>query len=407
MADGSREAPRSLVFWDRREEVEGNGGQYKLTITQPSLAHLVRIEADGHQPAVSREFNNNEGNVTCDFALHKGKDLNVMVRLPDGKPAAGADVCLCPEERDRFTNMAVVVRNGRFANWETSGPHLEVGPDGRLQIQPQDDGFLLIVAHDRGFAQTTSEELAAKAEITLTAWARLEGEVRHGAKPVPGAKLDVFSAGSDGMRWAFLNFRDQTETDADGKFVFPKLKPGRCQVRRLPASQDQVARPSPNGQVVELEAGQTFHLALGGGRPVVGRIEWPGGKPPPGDLSNIGAERPSQVARARAATQGNPRSRARRRPGLVQEMAGIGGRESVADEAVGGMPVERVGRQQRFAAHRGGDARSIRVGSLRPNGRRDLALGFSRTASLCGRVFRAGDRRRGERRALGIWVACR
>ena len=63
---------------------------------------------------------------------------------------------------------------------------MKVGADGQLPIEPQDNGFLLIVVHDQGFAQTTSEELAAKPEITLQAWARLEGVVRHGTKPVPG-----------------------------------------------------------------------------------------------------------------------------------------------------------------------------------------------------------------------------
>lgn len=279
------------VFWDRHEVVEGKNGQYKLMITQPSLVHLVRIEADGHQPTVSREFNSNEGSVTCNFTLSKGKDLNVMIRLPDGKPAAGAEVCLCPENRGKFINMAMFVKNGHFPYRDMSRPNLKAGPDGRLSIEPQDNGFLLIVVHDQGFAQTTSEALATKPEIMLNAWARLEGVVRHGTKPVSGMKIVVDPAGPYDPRWGFLNFQDQTETDADGKFVFLKLKPGKWQVRALPPNQDQVLRASPNQKNVELAPGQTVHLALGGtGRPVIGQIQWPDGKPPEGDLSHIGAD---------------------------------------------------------------------------------------------------------------------
>ena len=275
------------IFWRRDDVVEGKNGQYKLMITEPSLAHLLRIEADGYQPAVSREFKNDEGSVTCDFALSKGKGPNVMVRLPDGKPAAGANVCLCPEIRGKFYNMATFIENGRFAALGSDAPSMKVGPDGRLPIQPQDNGFLLIVVHDKGIGRTTSKELAAKPEITLTAWARLEGVVRRGTKPVPNAKLDAYPAGPLDLRWAFLNFQNRAETDADGKFVFPKLTPGKWFVRLLPI--DHNGR-SPNEKSVQLAAGQTAHVTLGGvGRPVIGRVQWPGGKPPLGDLSHIRA----------------------------------------------------------------------------------------------------------------------
>ena len=42
------------------------------------------------------------------------------------------------------------------------------------------------------------------------------------------------------MRWAFLNFQEQTEADAEGKFVFPSSSPARgkfdyCQWTRVDA----------------------------------------------------------------------------------------------------------------------------------------------------------------------------
>ena len=142
------------VQWDRRETVERKNGQYEVEVTQPYLAHLVRVEADGHRPGISREFKDDEGHVTYDFSLRKAENLNVLVRLPDGKPAAGAEVCLCPEEPGKFINMAMFVKNGRFP-YRDNRPFLKVGTDGQLPIEPQDNGFLLIVLHDRGYAQTT------------------------------------------------------------------------------------------------------------------------------------------------------------------------------------------------------------------------------------------------------------
>ena len=140
--------------------------------------------------------------MTCDFALGKGKVLNVAVRLPDGKPAAGAEVELCPESPGKFYNMAVFVQRGRFPHSDITKPRLKVGPDGQLPIQPQDNGFLLVIVHDQGFAKATSEELAAKPEITLEAWARLEGVIRKGTKPVPNVKLDADLVESHDQRWS-------------------------------------------------------------------------------------------------------------------------------------------------------------------------------------------------------------
>ena len=280
--------------WNRREMAEGKNGQYKVVISRPftrpaPTSYLVRVEADDYQPALSRGFKSDEGSVNCDFSLSKGNVFNVSVHLPDGKPAAGADVCLCPEKPGKFYNMATFVKNGQFAykdNYDSTKTYMKVGANGQLPIEPQDNGFLLIVIHDKGFAQTTSEDLKAKPEITLKASARLEGVVRHGAKPASNAKLDVYPSGSNGgMRWGFLTFQDQVGADADGKFVFPKLKPGTWHVRLLPV--DQSGR-SPNEKSVELPPGQTVHVTLGGeGRPITGRIQWPNGVLPDGDLSHI------------------------------------------------------------------------------------------------------------------------
>ena len=76
--------------------------------------HLLRIEADGYQPAISREFKNNEGNVTYDFALTKGRNLNVLVRLADGKPAAGAESASARRSLARLSPWPCLSRTAGF-----------------------------------------------------------------------------------------------------------------------------------------------------------------------------------------------------------------------------------------------------------------------------------------------------
>ncbi|MEN6497446.1 MAG: carboxypeptidase regulatory-like domain-containing protein, partial [Thermoguttaceae bacterium] len=260
------------IYWNRLETVEGRNGQYQLTIAEPSRTPRVRIEADGYQPGISREFKNDEGSVAYDFALRKGRNLNVAVRLPDGKPAAGAEACLSPEQSDKFINMALFVQSGRFSYPDHSRPYLTAGPDGRLSITPQENDFLLVVLHDQGYAQTTSQKLTANPQITLTAWARLEGVVRSGTKPVPGLELFAHENNPHDPKWGFLNHDDRAETDAQGRFVFPKLKPGRWRITGAYGVKEYAR--------VELAPGQTFMMNIDRtGRPLVGQIQWPGRKP--------------------------------------------------------------------------------------------------------------------------------
>jgi len=263
---GSRQRGNSAdnVFWSYRDVIEGKNGEYRLVIAEPTLAWLVvRIEAEGHQPGISREFKSDEGSVTWDASLAKGQTLDVLVRLPDGKPAAGADVRLAVQDGGKSVNTALFVKNGRFLYYfDPSKPSMKVAPDGRLRIDPQGNGFLLIVVHDRGYAQATSEELAANPTITLEAWARLEGVVRRGSEPAAGLELFAHEQRPHDPKWSFVNHDDSTETDAEGKFVFPKLRPGRWNITG--------AYGRAQYGTVDLAPGQTVKVSFDGDPPIRG-----------------------------------------------------------------------------------------------------------------------------------------
>lgn len=279
-----------VAYWDRNNVLESNDGQYKVIASFPHKAHFVRIEAEGYTPGISREFKTEEGNVSYDFSLSKGDKLNVKVLSPDGKPAAGADVKLCPVPLGKYYNMAMFIKSGQFLYPESTALSLKVDSDGRLPIAPQETEYLLVIIHDKGFAKTTSQDLKNNPEIKLDAWARLEGVIKHGAKPLPNVKLDVFDNRRYDPQWSFINFQDANETDADGKFFYPKLPPGKWSVRVLPNGKPEINALFQRPQNVELTSGQTTSVTFGDtGRPVIGKIQWPEGKPAEGDLSKIGA----------------------------------------------------------------------------------------------------------------------
>ena len=76
------------VVWEQNNNVAATGSTYEIKKTYENGANLVRVEADGYMPAVSREIKGDEAKVTIDFELLKGKTVAVTILTPDGAPAA-------------------------------------------------------------------------------------------------------------------------------------------------------------------------------------------------------------------------------------------------------------------------------------------------------------------------------
>jgi hypothetical protein len=68
--------------WQRRLSVVGINGQYRIREAIAGAVHVMRIEADGYQPAISRDVKVGEGNVTLDFELTKGENVDGVVLTP-------------------------------------------------------------------------------------------------------------------------------------------------------------------------------------------------------------------------------------------------------------------------------------------------------------------------------------
>ena len=283
-----RSLPRNVddeIYWDPWKKTFGKEGKYEITIGEPERVHAIRIEADGYLPTVSRKFKDDEGSVTCDLALTKGKAINVSLLLPDGKPAAGAEARLTYSTPN---GTVMFINDGQFSPTDSNKTKLQVNEDGHLTIEPQGCEYLLVVIHDQGFANVTSEELAANSQVKLTAWARLEGTVRRNSKPIANEPLSVDALETLGSKHIFINFRSRTTTDANGNFAFAKLKPGKWQLNELSESKKSIPNSQQRRDVVNLMAGETLKISIDA-QELVGQIEWPEGKLPDGNLTRISA----------------------------------------------------------------------------------------------------------------------
>ena len=283
-----RSLPRNVddeIYWDPWKKTFGKEGKYEITIGEPERVHAIRIEADGYLPTVSREFKDDEGSVTCDLALTKGKDMNVSLLLPDGKPAADAEARLAYSTPN---GTVMFINDGQFSSADSNKNKLSVNEDGHLNIEPQGCEYLLVVIHDQGFANVTSEELAANSQVKLTAWARLEGTVRRNSKPIANEPLSVEALETLGSKHIFINFRSRTTTDVNGNFAFAKLKPGKWQLNELSESKKSIPNSQQRRDIVNLMAGDTLKISIDA-QELVGQIEWPEGKLPDGNLTRISA----------------------------------------------------------------------------------------------------------------------
>ena len=126
--------------------MEITGGQYAMQI-QRALRRFVRPgRGPGLPPAESRAFRSADGSQTFDFALERGEEqLSGVVLLPDGKPAAGAEVVIDTR------NMGFLMQAGQFDR-RANVPKVTAGSDGRFTFSRPGEKFLLVAISDAGYA---------------------------------------------------------------------------------------------------------------------------------------------------------------------------------------------------------------------------------------------------------------
>lgn len=262
-------------YWQRHKDTTGKDGRYGVTHMMPSPRHLVRIEAPGYQPGVSRPFRSDEGTVTYDFKLEKGKGPAGVVLGPGGKPLEGADVVLCTP------NNGAYVRAGATFNRDHTLA-VQTGADGRFSFAAQTEPFEILVIAKEGFARVAEAELATSPRIAVQRWARLEGTLRIGAKPGISETICIQFDKERELGAANIHFDYQARTDRTGRFVFERVPPGTSgHVGRqiiLNRRGSSFTSGYTHALPVGFSTGVTFKLDLGGtGRPVIGRLIAPDG----------------------------------------------------------------------------------------------------------------------------------
>jgi len=260
------------VSWFRHETVEFKQGSYRYAFPgSDRYVPVLRIEAGGYLPVVSRPLNYDERYVALNFALKKDQQLTGTVFTPDGEPAAQAQVMVCTGKHwGTITNAKIyydmiVVQN------------LVVKTDsqGKFSVPPVPGPFLLAFVNEDGYARISNEQLQDSREITLQKWSRVGGRAYRGGQPVPNAEVFLEydrPPYSPSNREPYVLFGNSVFTDDEGRFLFDKVADGLARVDYM-VRDGVITRRSGRFEVIRVEPGQEYEIEIGGlGRPVIGKV---------------------------------------------------------------------------------------------------------------------------------------
>jgi len=80
---------------------------------------------------------------------------------------------------------------------------------------------------DAGYAVATADDLSANPDVVVKPWGRIEGVLRIGRSPGTNQMVNIGIWGSsETYEWTIVAHGMSVRTDAEGRFVFPRVAPG-------------------------------------------------------------------------------------------------------------------------------------------------------------------------------------
>ncbi len=290
---GAADPNSGEIRWSRREPSDVFVGQGTLRATldaEASPEYRLRIIAKGYRAFESRGFLSVEGTVAnYDVKLIRldkpQAEIKGVVRQPDGRPLAGAEVVLTYPMggQSRLPSVGLIGGQIQPARGQTIA---RTDIEGRFNLDrepdPQGQYYAVLVVHPDFFAEVDRAAFEANPSITAQPWGRIEGVIRTGGRPVAGVTVKSMSDRLGNPDVPYVFGTGQVVADAEGRFVLDHVVPG--DVRVFGSKED--LHPWGNGTLIEVRAGETARAELGGqGRSVTARVVTPEGFDPTADYS--------------------------------------------------------------------------------------------------------------------------
>ncbi len=265
-------------FW-----LDFTGGTYRHSLEEEVFAGgndprcVVRFEAEGYLPHLSRPLRYDEGVVTLDVALEKASEIEVTVVDPTGRVARGATVGLV------FPGVGLKLGGGRLAvdrdRYTRPGALKRADDHGRLKLMNDPQVTRLVFAHPTGYLETSFAALEADPFARLQPWGHIEGELLSTAGFLAGKVVTVSPWDLIPGEPAELDYDLTATTDGNGRFRLPQVPSGRLRVSHQIVTHHDHGVTTESGLMVEatVAPGETAWVTLGGGYRVMGRLRLPAG----------------------------------------------------------------------------------------------------------------------------------
>jgi RNA polymerase sigma factor (sigma-70 family) len=202
--------------------------------------------------------------------------LRGRLQKPDGKPVAGALIRVATQGgmvRLYYITNAVPTNAQVSRTWTTSAA------DGTFAVGlsnvPLEGKAVIAVTHDDvGYAVATADELLANSNVVVLPWGRIEGVLRVGKSVGSNQMVNIGIWGTtENYEWWLVSHTFSVSTDAEGRFVFPRVAPTDVWLTRLVAVKPGDGRQSGH-HYVKVRPGDRLQVTLGGtGCVVTGRLQ--------------------------------------------------------------------------------------------------------------------------------------
>jgi protocatechuate 3,4-dioxygenase beta subunit len=282
------------IVWDQNNNANATGSTYEIKKTYENGGNLVRVEAEGYMPAVSREIKSDEAKVSIDFELLKGKTVAVTILTPCGAPAVRAKVSIpgpgeqvmvsggeLQEQGGGNGNMGGLIvgliRQFRQPRRGLTDVH-ETDKEGKFRAEAKNANCWIVVTHPTGYAEMAGMPNSNPRIIKLKPWARIEGTYQVARQPLAKAQMSAFrNQVFFGQNSPQIMAHAMQMTDAHGRFVFNRVVPGRHQISWARANGSGDSEMTSRMTVTaNCPPGETTHVDLGvEGRPVIGQLHKP------------------------------------------------------------------------------------------------------------------------------------
>ena len=258
---------------DRQEMKRFSDNSYVIEGNKAEAAYRVRIEAEGYRSAMSGVSHLSGSDVVQDFQLEPAASVQGRILKPNGQPAKDARVYLATPSQEVY-----------LVNNEEGGlpsPNTLTSGEGRFSLPAQCEPYTLLVMHDDGYAELERDPNHQPGDLVLKAWARVEGQVMQGGRPVASVQVNLKPFRPQLRGFPLINIGHWQKTDKAGHFVMDRVPPVKSRLFISASIWSESALSAGHSLPFDIQAGQHIKVDFGGqGTSVKGRVVVAGDSPP-------------------------------------------------------------------------------------------------------------------------------